>query len=478
MLKISFEKGFSYDDVLLEPKFSTIKSRKDVSLQTRLSRNLELNVPLISANMDTVTESGMAIAMARLGGVGFIHRFMTIDRQVEEVNKVKRFTNYIIETPYIISPEATVTDYKELSRKFGISGFPVVDENGYLAGMATERDVVFENNPGVKIKTIMTPREKLITAPKDIAFNRAQEIFKKFKIEKLPLVDGDGKLRGLIAAKDIQKTTLYPNAAKDKKGRLLVGAAIGVSDDYLERARRLIKAGVDILVIDIAHGHSVLAIEALKSIRKKFGNQEIIAGNLATEFSVRDLIRAGADGVKVGVGPGSACTTRVITGAGVPQLTAILNCARLAKKHKVPVIADGGIRKPADITKALAAGASTVMIGNLFAGTDEAPGRIINKEGKRYKLYRGMASFGANISRRTLDTNDEDKIYDNLMLEGVEGLVPYRGSVKDVIEYLLAGLRSGMSYLNAKRISDLPGSAKFIEITDNALRESNPHDLD
>ncbi|OIP78817.1 MAG: IMP dehydrogenase [Candidatus Portnoybacteria bacterium CG_4_8_14_3_um_filter_44_10] len=478
MTKSVFEKGFSYDDVLLAPKFSSIKSRRDVGLETNLSKNLRLNIPLISANMDTVTESGMAIAMARLGGIGVVHRFMTIDRQAEEVDKVKRFTNYIIETPYTISPESTIADYKELSQKFGVSGFPVIDKSGYLVGMATERDIVFENNLGKKIKVIMTPREKLITATKDIAFSKAEEVFKKFKIEKLPLVDKSGKLCGLIAAKDIQKTTLYPRAAKDKKGRLLVGAAVGVADDYLERAWRLIKAEADILIIDIAHGHSVLAVEALKAIKKKFAGQEVIAGNVATESGVKDLIRAGADGIKVGVGPGSACTTRVITGAGVPQLTAVLNCARAAQKYKIPIIADGGIRKPADITKALAAGASTVMIGNLFAGTDEAPGRITNKEGKRYKLYRGMASFGANVSRRSLDTSDEDKIFDNLMLEGTEGLVPYRGSAKDVIEYLVAGLRSGMSYLNAKRVIDISRNAKFIEITANALQESHPHDLE
>jgi IMP dehydrogenase len=478
MIKSDFEKGFSYDDVLLEPKFSSIKSRKDVNLETNLSKNLRLNIPLVSANMDTVTESEMAIAMARLGGVGIVHRFMTIERQIEEVDKVKRFTNYIIEAPYTISPESTIADYRELSRKFGISGFPVIDGDGFLVGMATERDIVFENNPRVKIKAIMTPRKKLITATKDIAFSNAQEVFRKFKIEKLPLVDKSGKLCGLIAAKDIQKTTLYPRAAKDKKGRLLVGAAIGVAEDYFERARQLIEAEIDVLVIDIAHGHSVLAIEALRAIKKKFADQEVIVGNVATESGVKDLIRAGADGVKVGVGPGSACTTRVITGAGVPQFTAVLNCARAAKKYKIPIIADGGIRKPADITKALAAGASTVMIGNLFAGTDEAPGRIISKEGKRHKLYRGMASFGANVSRRLLDASDEDKVYDNLMLEGTEGLVPYRGSAKDVIEYLVAGLRSGMSYLNAKSIQNLSKNAKFIEITANALQESRPHDLE
>ncbi len=474
----NFKKGLSYDDVFLEPKYSAIKSRKEVILETSLSRRIKINIPLISSNMDMVTESAMAIAMAQFGGIGVIHRFMPIEKQAKEAERVKRFTNYIIQSPYTINPENTIADYNELSEKFGVNGFPVVDAENHLLGIITRRDVAFENNFGKKIKNAMTPKNKLITAFNGISIKKAKEIFQKFKIEKLPIINKAEKLCGLIAAKDLQKTTLYPYASRDSKGQLLVAAAIGVIDDYLERAETLIESGTDILVIDIAHGHSLQALTALKAVKKKFKNTDIIVGNVATKEGVLDLINAGADGIKVGVGPGSACTTRVIAGAGVPQLTAVLNCAKAAKKYNAPIIADGGIRKPGDITKALAAGASTVMIGNLLAGTEESPGKTINKEGKKYKFYRGMASFGANISRRFLNTDDENKIYENLTLEGTEGLVPFRGETKDVIDYLLSGLRSGMSYLNSKAIKDLPKNAKFIEITQNSLIESHPHDLE
>ena len=477
-MKNEFPLGLSYDDVLLEPRYSVIKSRKNVSLKTELTKNIKINLPIVSANMDTVTESKMAIALAQMGGMGIIHRFMSIERQIEEIKKVKRFTNYVISNPFTLSPEQTIKDYDQLALETGINGFPVVNKNGMLAGIVTRRDVAFQSNRNKLIKEVMTPLSKLITAKPGISLEDATKLFSQHRIEKLPLVDKKNKLVGLIAAKDIRKTISFPNASRDKKGQLMVGAAIGVSGDYMERAEELIKNHTDLLVLDIAHGHSAIAIEALKSIKKKYPKQEVLAGNVATPEGVRDLIKAGADGVKVGVGPGSACSTRIVAGAGVPQLSAVLNCALEAKKSGVPIMADGGIRFPADVVKAFAAGATTVMLGNLLAGTEESPGVIINKNGKRYKYYRGMASFGANVSRRALDTEDENLLYENLMIEGAEGLVPYRGKVQEVVDYLLNGLRSGMSYNNAATIKDLPKNAKFVRITENSLKESHPHDLE
>ncbi len=477
-MKNEFPLNLSYDDVLLEPKYSVIKSRKNVSLKTALTKNIEVNLPIVSANMDTVTESQMAIALAQMGGIGIIHRFMTIERQIEEIKKVKRFTNYVIDRPFTLFPDQTINDYDELAAKTGINGFPVIDKAGILVGIVTRRDAAFQTDKNRFIKEIMTPQSKLITAKPGISLEEAKNLFAQYRIEKLPLIDGKNKLVGLIAAKDIRKTISFPDASRDKRGQLLVGAAIGVSGDFMERAEELIKNSTDILVLDIAHGHSALAVEALKSLKNKYPNQEVIAGNVATPEGVKDLIKAGADAVKIGVGPGSACTTRIMAGAGVPQLSAVLNCAKAAKKTGVPIMADGGIRYPADVVKALAAGATTVMIGNLLAGTDEAPGVIINKGGRRYKFYRGMASFGANISKRTLDSADDNLLYDNLMIEGTEGLVPYRGKMQEVIDYLLNGLRSGMSYNNARTIKDLAKNAKFVRITENSLRESHPHDLE
>lgn len=477
-MKNEFPLNLSYDDVLLEPKYSVIKSRKNVSLKTELTRNIKINLPIVSANMDTVTESQMAIALAQMGGIGIIHRFLTIERQIEEIKKVKRFTNYIINKPFTLFPEQTINNYDQLALETGINGFPVINGDGILTGIVTRRDVAFQTDKNKAIKAVMTPQSKLITAQPGISLEEAENLFAEHRIEKLPLVDKKNKLVGLIAAKDIRKTISFPNASRDKKGQLLVGATIGVSGDFMERAEELIKNHADILVLDIAHGHSALTIEALKALKKKYPEQEVIAGNVATSEGVKDLIKAGADAVKIGVGPGSACTTRIVAGAGVPQLSAVLNCARAAKGSGMPVIADGGIRYPADVVKALAAGATTVMIGNLLAGTDEAPGMIINKSGRRYKFYRGMASFGANISKRSLDTDDDNLLYDNLMIEGTEGLVPYRGKVQEVIDYLLNGLRSGMSYNNAGTIKDLAKNSKFVRITENSLKESHPHDLE
>jgi IMP dehydrogenase len=476
-VKKEFPLGLCYDDVLLEPRYSVIKSRKNVSLRTNLTKNIKINLPIVSANMDTVTESKMAIALAQMGGMGIIHRFMTIERQIEEVKKVKRFTNYIINNPFTLKPEQTINDYEQLALETGINGFPVIDKNGILVGIVTRRDTAFQKNKNKLIKEVMTPQSKLITSHQGISLEEATNLFSQYRIEKLPLIDKKNKLVGLIAAKDIRKTISFPDASRDKKGQLLVGAAIGVSGDFMERADALIKNHTDILVLDIAHGHSAIAIEALKTLKKKYKNQEVIAGNVATPEGVRDLIKAGADAVKIGVGPGSACSTRIVAGAGVPQLSAVLNCVQEANKSGVPIIADGGIRFPADVVKALAAGATTVMIGNLLAGT-EAPGVIINKNGRKFKFYRGMASFGANVTRRAMDTDDDNLLYDNLMIEGAEGLVPYRGKVQEVVDYLLNGLRSGMSYNNAATIKDLSKNAKFVRITENSLKESHPHDLE
>ncbi len=476
-MKNEFPLGLCYDDVLLEPRYSVIKSRKNVSLKTNLTKNIKINLPIVSANMDTVTESKMAIALAQMGGIGIIHRFMTIERQIEEVKKVKRFTNYIVNNPFTLSPEQTIKDYDQLALETGINGFPVV-KNGILVGIVTRRDTAFQNNKNKIIKEVMTPQSELITAKPGLSLQEASDLFAKYRIEKLPVVDKKNKLMGLIAAKDIKKTISFPNASRDKKGQLLVGAAIGVSGDFMERAEALIKNHADILVLDIAHGHSQIAIEALKTLKKKYPKQEVIAGNVATPEGTRDLIKAGADAIKVGVGPGSACSTRIVAGAGVPQLSAVLNCSQEANKSNVPIIADGGIRYPADVVKALAGGATTVMLGNLLAGTEESPGVIINKNGRRFKFYRGMASFGANVTRRAMDTDDDNLLYENLMIEGAEGLVPYRGKVQEVVDYLLNGLRSGMSYNNAGTIKDLAKNAKFVRITENSLKESHPHDLE
>jgi len=476
-VKNEFPLGLCYDDVLLEPRYSVIKSRKNVSLKTNLTKNIKINLPIVSANMDTVTESKMAIALAQMGGIGIIHRFMTIERQIEEVKKIKRFTNYIVNNPFTLSPEQTIKDYDQLALETGINGFPVV-KNGILVGIVTRRDTAFQNNKNKLIKEVMTPQSELITAKPGLSLQEASDLFAKYRIEKLPVVDKKNKLMGLIAAKDIRKTISSPNASRDKKGQLLVGAAIGVSGDFMERAEALIKNHADILVLDIAHGHSQIAVEALKTLKKKYPKQEVIAGNVATPEGTRDLIKAGADAIKVGVGPGSACSTRIVAGAGVPQLSAVLNCSQEANKSNVPVIADGGIRYPADVVKALAGGATTVMIGNLLAGTEESPGVIINKNGRRFKFYRGMASFGANVTRRAMDTDDDNLLYENLMIEGAEGLVPYCGKVQEVVDYLLNGLRSGMSYNNAATIKDLSKNAKFVRITENSLKESHPHDLE
>jgi IMP dehydrogenase len=465
--------GLTFNDVLLVPKRSSIKSRSLADTTTEVAKGIRVRIPFVSANMDTVTEATMAIALARLGGIGIIHRFMEIEREVNEVKKVKRAEAYEIENPYTISPNSTVSDAKEIMKETGVSGLLVVDDSRKLLGVVSRRDVRFVEDDSIIVTQVMTPREKLVVAHPGITPKEALALLNVHKLEKLPLVDDHNTVRGLITAKDIERYVSPSQAAKDPKGRLLVGAAVGVRGDYLERARKLVDAEVDLLVIDIAHGHSDLMLEGLKRIKREFPHIPVVAGNVATREGTKDLLEAGADAIKVGIGPGAACTTRIITGAGVPQLTAILECAQAAAEAKIPVIADGGIRTPGDVTKALAAGASSVMIGSLFAGTDESPGYFVVRDGIKYKAYRGMASLGANISRRLLDRMDiNPEEVSQIVPEGVESVVPYRGSVAEVISHLLGGLRSGMSYCGARNLNELRSNARFIRITGLGAKET------
>lgn len=477
MVRIKGE-GLTFDDVLLVPQLSDVTSREQVDVSTYLTKDIKLNIPILSASMDTVTESRMAIAMAREGGLGVIHRFMPVKVQVDEVMKVKRAENVIIEDPITISPNSSAEDAKRLMEKWGISGLLVVDETRKLLGIVSRRDVVFEN--GVKkVVEIMTPRSKLVVADHKIDLEEAKEMFRKYKVEKIPIVDGENRLIGLITARDVLNKTMNPKAVKDKKGKLMVGAAVGVRGDFLERAEALWSAGADVIFVDVAHGHNVLVLDAIRRIKKELGDVPVVAGNVATAQGVEDLARAGADAVKVGVGPGSVCTTRLVAGAGVPQLTAIMECAEAGRKMEVPIIADGGIRMSGDLVKALAAGANCVMIGNLLAGTDESPGPLVFRNGKRYKIYRGMASFYAMLAKEMRQEKAMEDLVDfSYKAEGVEAYVPYRGSVKEVIEQLIAGLKSGMSYSGASNIKELQEKAVFIKITKAGLEESRPHDIE
>ena len=468
--------GLTFDDVLLVPKKSTIETRKTANTKTKLSKHLELNIPIISANMDTVTESAMAITMARQGGIGIIHRFLSVSEQVTEVSKVKRSEGILIEQPMTITPDRTVREASRLMQQYGIGGLLVVN-NGKLVGILTSRDLRFEENLDVAVEKAMT--KDLVTAPVGTTIEDAKRTLKQHKIEKLPIVDKEMRVRGLITGKDIIKRQQFPQASKDSKGRLRVGAAIGVKDDYMERAAALIEAGADVLVVDIAHGHSDLSIRAVAHIRDKFGPVELIAGNVATAQGTKDLLEAGVDAVKVGVGAGSICITRIVTGAGVPQLTALMDCTEVANAKGIPVIADGGIRTSGDLTKAIAAGASTVMIGSLLAGTDEAPGVIISRHSGRFKMSRGMASLGAAMGRSAREKGREMEEQDllNYVPEGVEGLVPYRGAAIEVLSNLVGGLRSGMSYSGATNIKELQQNAEFIRVTEAGYKESQPHDI-
>lgn len=467
------KKGLTFDDVLLIPGKSEILPR-DVSTKTRLTRNISLNIPILSAGMDTVTESKMAIAMARKGGIGIIHKNMSIERQAEEVDRVKRSESGVIVDPFYLHPDNFIYEAEELMSKYRISGVPIVDQDLKLVGILTNRDLRFVKDYGWKIKEVMT-YENLVTAPVGTTLEQAQEILQKHKIEKLPLVDERHILKGLITIKDIEKAEQYPNAAKDDRSRLLVGAAVGVAGDTEARVEALIKAGVDVLVVDTAHGHSLGVLQSVEQIKLKYPQIDLIAGNVATAEAVKHLVAAGVDAVKIGIGPGSICTTRVVAGVGVPQITAIFDCANEAKKHEIPIIADGGIKYSGDIAKAIAAGADTVMLGSLLAGTEEAPGDLEIFKGRSYKVYRGMGSIGA------MKEGSKDRYFQEdakkLVPEGIEGRVPYKGSVSDTIYQLIGGLRAGMGYCGTPSIADLKTKAQFIKITAAGLRESHPHDV-
>jgi IMP dehydrogenase len=477
------EKGLTFDDVLLVPQKFSLRSRKEVSTETFFTKKIWLNIPIVSSAMDTVTESEMAITMARHGGIGVIHRFMPIERQTQEVQRVKRAENIIIERPYTLPLNSTVGKARELMEKYGVGGLLVVDEDGKLKGLVTKRDILFEESNERPITDVMTPRERLVVSTRRITLEEAKEIFKKYKVEKLPLVDENDRVVGLVTAKDIMIKSMYPNAARDQKGRLLVAAAIGIKEGYLDRAKALLDAGADALVIDVAHGHTDEVIRAVRKLKEVFGDVQVVAGNVATPEGFEDLASAGADAVKVGIGPGAVCTTRIVAGVGVPQLTAILSCAEKSVEMDVPLIADGGIRNSGDLVKAIAAGASTVMIGSLLAGTDESPGATISKGGRKYKVYRGMASFYAMLARdlkegRQIDF-DLDSIVDYAYTsEGVEAYVPYRGSASELLRQLVSALRAGMSYCGARNIRELWSNAKFISLSEAGIKESYPHDVE
>ena len=480
-MRIESDVGITFDDVLLKPRRSRLSSRREVNTSTLFSRGIRLNIPLVSAPMDTVTEYTMAITLARLGGIGVIHRFNSIEQQVSEVIKVKRAENIVIEEPYSVGLDATIGDVRRIMEEKGVSGLLVIDGSKKLRGIVTARDILFQPNDK-SVREVMTPRDRMIVARGEVSIEEAKELLWRNRIEKLPIVDEEDRVKGLITASDIVKKMRYPDAARDRKGRLLVAAAIGIRGDYLERSRQLYDAEVDALVIDVAHGHMERVLEVTKELKKIYGDDlDIVAGNVATYEGTRDLIEAGADAVRVGIGPGSVCTTRVVAGVGVPQLTAIIESFKAASEYDVPIIADGGIRNPGDIVKALAAGASTVMIGRLFAGTDESPGQIILRNGKRFKIYRGMASFYAKLAREAREKGEieiAEEIEDySYTAEGVEAYVEYRGSVEELVKRLVAGLKAGMSYLGARDIRELRENAIFIRITENSIKESYPHDV-
>ena len=466
------KEGLTFDDVLLIPGRSEVLP-KEVDLTTNLTKSIKLNIPLMSAAMDTVTEARLAIAIAREGGIGIIHKNMSVEEQADQVDKVKRSEHGVIVDPFFLSPDHLLSDADELMRKYRISGVPITVK-GKLVGIITNRDIRFETDFSQKIKDVMTS-ENLITAPEGTTLEEAQEILRKHKIEKLPIVDENMMLKGLITIKDIEKAIQYPNSAKDSSGRLLVGAAVGVSKDTMDRVRALVDAKVDVIAIDTAHGHSVGVVNMVRNIKEAFPDLQIIAGNVATAEATRELIEAGADCVKVGIGPGSICTTRVVTGVGVPQITAIYDCAQEADRYGIPIIADGGIKYSGDIPKAIAAGASVVMIGSLLAATEESPGEMEIYQGRSFKVYRGMGSLGAMAAGSKDRYFQEDA--KKLVPEGVEGRVPFKGPLSETVFQLVGGLRAGMGYCGTPTIEDLRNYGKFIKITNATLRENHPHDI-
>ena len=472
MAKIIGE-GITFDDVLLVPAYSEVTPNM-VDLTTKLTNKITLNIPMMSASMDTVTEHRMAIAMARQGGIGIIHKNMSIEAQADEVDKVKRSENGVITDPFSLSADHTLQDADDLMAKFRISGVPIVKEDGTLIGINTNRDHKFETDFTKKISESMTS-EGLITAPEGITLDEAKAILAKARKEKLPIVDKDFKLKGLITIKDIEKQIKYPLSAKDEQGRLLCGAGVGITANMMERIDALVNAHVDVIVVDSAHGHSANIIKAVRQIKEKYPDLQIIAGNVATGAATKALIEAGADAVKVGIGPGSICTTRVVAGIGVPQITAVMDCYEVAKEYNIPIIADGGIKYYGDMTKALAAGASVCMMGSMFAGCDEAPGAFELYQGRKYKVYRGMGSLAA------MENGSKDRYFQQnakkLVPEGVEGRVAYKGSVEDIIFQLIGGIRAGMGYCGAPTIKDLIETSNFVKISAASLKESHPHDI-
>ncbi len=469
---MEFKKGLSYDDVLIIPKKAIVNSRREVDLKTKLTKKITLNIPLVSANMDTVTETQMAIELARNGGIGIIHQFMPIEEQKEMIKEVKRSQGLIIEDPLTIKPDCKLEEIKEKILTFQKAGLIVVDENKKVLGIVTMRDLVLEVDENKTAKELMTPKKDLIYAKPGITTEEAKKILKENKIEKLPIIKEDGTLYGLITSKDLQVHENIKNASLDKKKRLLVGAAVGVKD-YHERIKALIEEEVDVIVVDVAHGHSVYALKAVEDIKKNY-DIEVIAGNVATKEGTEELISKGADAIKVGIGPGAACTTRIVTGAGVPQITAIIDSYEIAKKYKVPIIADGGIKNSGDIVKAIIAGANTVMMGSMFAGTDEAPGKIIHKNGRMFKMYRGSSSSSMAEARAL---RQGKKVRKDISAEGITGYVPYKGKVSELITQILGGIRSGISYAGSNNLQSVIGQQNFIRMTFSGLKESKPHDI-
>lgn len=476
-MRILPETALTYDDVLLVPQYSDVDSRRILSTKTCLTKKIALQIPIVSANMDVVTESEMAITMAREGGIGMIHRFMTIAEQARQIERVKKAESFIVDKPITMTEAHTVGEVKQIVDETGTGGILILDKNEKLVGIVSTRDLLFENDEDKPVTAIMS--KPVHTAGPNTTLKEAERLLHEYRVEKLPLINGDGKVVGLVTLKDIMKITQFPRATKDPKGRLAVGAAVGVRDLEMRRVEAVLEAGADCIVVDIAHGDSHLEIEMIKNIRKHHPEAQIVAGNVASADGTKRLIDAGADAVKVGVGPGSICITRQVAGSGVPQMTAIIQCAEVARQSGIPIIADGGIRQPGDVAKAIAAGAQTVMIGSMLAGTDESPGLVMTRRGHRYKASRGMASREANIERNRREGNDltQEEI-EEYVAEGVEAAVPYRGRAREVLTQLVGGLQSGMSYSGAHTIEELQEKAIFVRMTGAGLRESGPHDVE
>lgn len=483
-MNIRSTKGLTFDDVLLVPKRSPVSSRQDVTTSTRLTASISMRVPIVSANMDTVTEADMAIAMARAGAIGIIHRFMTIEAQVRQVRRVKRAEGFMVEQPRSIAQAASIAEARRVMQQYDVGGLVVTNGSDELIGLITQRDILLAPDDNAPVSSVMTAPDQIISVSSRVSPDEARSLLHKHRLEKLPVID-DGRLVGLITAQDIVKHERFPAATKDSKGRLRVGAAIGVKPEDMRRAEALLKVGADLLVLDIAHGHADHCVDMIKSLKQTFPEAQIVAGNVASKEGARDLAEAGADAIKVGVGPGSICTTRIVTGFGVPQLTAIMDSVEGVAQtgRNIPLIADGGIKTSGDLVKALAAGASSVMIGSLFAGCEEAPGSTVIRNGQKFKVVRGMASLGAAMGRKAVEKGEDESAesqedWDKVVPEGVEAVVPYRGHVDELLFQLVGGLRSGLSYGGARTIEELQTNAEFIEITPAGIRESHSHDVD